>query len=213
MSQTGTSSWAQDPISVSGIYPHLTAYNGHAECGIGAVVPWAGRLWWVTYPPHKRRGSNDKLYSIDDVMNFTIHPESVGGTHASRMIHDPSNQLFIGAYAISAKGDVRAFDVQQIPGRYTAFAAHLTDPEHKLYMVDMEGPVWEIDVATLEGTRLFNKPLPGWHGKGAYSGQGRLVVSNNGEHAAGDIPMPYEFDFKSSPGGREILGVLGQYDG
>ncbi len=45
-------------IHISGIYPHLTAYGvysqhgahhmpGHEECGIGAVVPWANKLWMV----------------------------------------------------------------------------------------------------------------------------------------------------------------------
>ncbi|MFO0928081.1 MAG: hypothetical protein U0736_13765 [Gemmataceae bacterium] len=32
--------------SFSGIYPHLAHFNSDGECGTGAVVPWAGRLWW-----------------------------------------------------------------------------------------------------------------------------------------------------------------------
>lgn len=36
----------------SGIYPHLAFYNNESECGTGAVVPWANRLWIVTYGPH-----------------------------------------------------------------------------------------------------------------------------------------------------------------
>ena len=42
-------------LHISGVYPHLTTYGvysqngahykaGHNECGIGAVVPWAGKL-------------------------------------------------------------------------------------------------------------------------------------------------------------------------
>ena len=49
----------------SGRYPHLGVFNHGGECGIGAVVPWADRLWLVTYSPHSPRGSNDKLYEID----------------------------------------------------------------------------------------------------------------------------------------------------
>ena len=46
-------------VQISGIYPHLAVYNDiggpqDRECGIGAVVPWAGRLWLMTYPPHQR---------------------------------------------------------------------------------------------------------------------------------------------------------------
>ncbi|MGV3531426.1 MAG: hypothetical protein ACO1QR_03590, partial [Chthoniobacteraceae bacterium] len=48
----------------SGIYPHLAYFNEENECGTGAVVPWAGRLWAITYAPHKPEGSTDKLYEI-----------------------------------------------------------------------------------------------------------------------------------------------------
>jgi hypothetical protein len=44
---------AEEPLEVSGIYPSLASFNKAGECGIGAIVPWAGRLWWVTYPPHE----------------------------------------------------------------------------------------------------------------------------------------------------------------
>ena len=55
-----------EPRSVSGIYPHLTMFNLEGECGTGAVVPWAGRLWVVTYAPHMPKGSTDKLYEISE---------------------------------------------------------------------------------------------------------------------------------------------------
>jgi hypothetical protein len=45
----------------SGIYPHLASFNIQNECGTGAVVPWADRLWVMTYAPHWPMGSSDKL--------------------------------------------------------------------------------------------------------------------------------------------------------
>lgn len=33
------------PRCVDGIYPHLAMFNDEGECGTGAVVPWADRLW------------------------------------------------------------------------------------------------------------------------------------------------------------------------
>ncbi|MCK5000274.1 MAG: hypothetical protein KAS23_12090, partial [Anaerohalosphaera sp.] len=107
-----------EKLSISGVYPDLTVYGvysqngahkvaGHEECGIGAVVPWAGKLWMITYAPHKPHGSEHKLHSVDADMNLTIHPESVGGTPAGRMVHRESNQLLIGPYVIDAKGNVR----------------------------------------------------------------------------------------------------------
>ena len=32
-------------LNISGIYPNLTMYNQEGECGTGALVPWADRLW------------------------------------------------------------------------------------------------------------------------------------------------------------------------
>ena len=36
----------------------------------------------------------------------------------------------------------------------------------------MEGMLYEVDVHTLEVTKLFHKPVPGWHGKGGYTAPG-----------------------------------------
>ena len=50
------------PLCISGIYPNLAYFNKEGECGTGAVVPWADRLWVITYGPHMPFGSSDKLY-------------------------------------------------------------------------------------------------------------------------------------------------------
>ena len=39
---------------------------------------------------------------------------------------------------------------------------------------------------TLAVKQLFKKPVPGWHSKGGYTSQGRLVISNNGELHVGN---------------------------
>ena len=125
-------------IHISGIYPHLTTYGiysqngghykeGHDECGIGAIVPWAGKLWMVNYAPHMPKGSEHKLFSVDPDLSkpMTVHPESVGGTPAGRMIHKESNQLLIAHYLIDAKGNVRTISPNEMPIRVTAIARHL----------------------------------------------------------------------------------------
>jgi len=177
----------------SGIYPHLAFFNSGSECGTGAVVPWAGRLWAITYSPHKPLGSDDKLYEIDEDLNITIRPESVGGTPASRMIHRESQQLFIGPYAIDRNRNVRVIRPDVMPGRLTGNARHLTDPANKIYYATMEEGFYEVDVKTLEVRELYRDGnrtgnmggdlLPGYHGKGLYSGQGRLIYANNGENS------------------------------
>ncbi len=179
-----------EPLSFSGIYPSLAYFNNEGECGTGAVVPWAGRLWVITYGPHLPTGSSDKLYSLDDKLNVTVHPESIGGTPANRMIHRESKQLFIGPYAIDEKGGVRAIPYKQMYGRHTGNARHLTDPENKIYYATMEEGFYEVDVHSLAVKELWadeqrktgtHADLPGYHGKGFYSGQGVMVYANNGD--------------------------------
>lgn len=184
---------ASEPLfSVSGIYPHLAMFNEERECGTGAVVPWAGRLWVITYAPHQPRGSTDKLYEITPDLRQIIRPESIGGTPANRFVHRESQQLFIGPYAIDAGGNVRVIPYAQMFGRPTGNARHLFDPANKLYYASMEEAFYEVDVHTLEVTELFRDEaleggrkagLPGYHGKGLSSGQGVLVYANNGENS------------------------------
>lgn len=184
---------AQARPSFSGIYPHLAMFNNEAECGTGAVVPFADRLWVITYGPHLPKGSSDKLYEITPDLVQTVRPESIGGTPANRMIHRESNQLFIGPYAIDGNRNVRAIPYKDMPGRHTANARHLTDPSGKIFFLTMEEGVYEVDVKSLAVKELFKDGnstknmggdlLPGYHGKGAYSGFGRLIYANNGENS------------------------------
>ena len=180
-----------EPPSWSGIYPHLAFYNNEGECGTGAVVPWADRLWAITYAPHKPKGSSDKLYEISPDLSVTIRPESIGGTPANRMIHRESNQLFIGPYAIDAQRNVRTIPYGSMFGRPTGIARHLTSPADKILFATMEEGIYEVDVHSLAVQELWadeqrkegrHAGLPGYHGKGFYSSQGRYVYANNGEH-------------------------------
>ena len=208
---------------ISGIYPHLTTYgvysqngahnkSGHNECGIGAIVPWAGKLWMVNYAPHMPRGSEHKLYSVDPDFKqpLTIHPESVGGTPAGRMLHAESKQLLIAHYLIDADGHVRVIPPTEMPIRVTAIARHLTDPANLVYYIDMEGSIWEANVHTLAVKQLFKKPVPGWHGKGGYTSQGRLVVSNNGELHVGNYS---DLLVGGEARNEEERGVLAEFNG
>ncbi len=208
-------------LNISGVYPHLAVFNegdgilcgsNGNETGIGAIVPWAGKLWMVTYSPHCPNGSSDKLYSIDKDLNVTIHPESVGGTPANRMIHKPSQQLLIGPYLIDTAANVRVIHPDVMPGRLTATTRHLDKPESMVYYYDMEGMLYEANVYDLSVTKLFHKPVPGWHGKGAYTTQGRLIIANNGEHKVFDIEKGF-LQAGGPPQNVEEMGVLAEWDG
>lgn len=207
----------EGPLQVSGIYPHLAYYNEEGECGTGAVVPWADRLWVVTYGPHFPLGSSDKLYEITPELQQITREESLGGTPANRMIHPESNQLFIGPYAIDQERNVRAISYQVMPGRHTGNARHLTDPENLIYYGTMEEGFYEVDVSSLAVNELYQdgnmtrkegemdqaaELLVGAHGKGLYSGQGVLVYSNNGEASSKALT---DFDIEA--------GALAEWDG
>jgi hypothetical protein len=178
----GTISVVGDGEQYSGIYPHLAYFNNEGECGTGAVVPWADRLWVITYGPHCPLGSSDKLYEITPDLQMTVRPESVGGTPANRMIHRESKQLNIGPYFIDKNRKVRVVPPKMMPGRLTGTARHLMDPANKVYIATMEEGLYEVDVHTLDVKELIKdgnrqpsigdgiqSELPGYHGKGPFA--------------------------------------------
>lgn len=182
----GDTEVSRKPSHVGGVFPNLTVMakglGSNSEAGIGALIPWAGKLWAVGYVAHIN-GQGLGLYEIDEDMTMRRHPASVTGTFANRMAHWPSGQAFIGPYAIDADGSVRVIeDLRQV--RLAATCEHLTDPANKVYVLGMEGQFWEVDVHTLETKRLFDlvrelqiNATP--HFKSAYAAEGRVVVANN----------------------------------
>ena len=205
---------------ISGIYPHLTTYSHGRlkgnygfgnECGIGALAVWNEKLYLVNYAAHQPKGSEHKLYIIDKDKKMEIFQGSIGGTPAARMIHKESNQLFIGPYVVDSTENVRVIPVKAMEGRLTAIARHLKDPANMLYYFDMEGALFEVNVHTLEVTKLFTNPLPGWHGKGGYTSQGKLVLANNGEHT-NEPRTAWKIDTADIIG-AEKNGILAEFDG
>ncbi|WP_206028454.1 discoidin domain-containing protein [Thalassoroseus pseudoceratinae] len=177
----------------SGVYPHLRMWNDEAECGTGAVVPWQGSLWAVTYAPHRPNGSTDRLYEVTSNLRQNIFKGSVGGTPANRMIHRETDQLLIGPYVIDSEKAIRVIPSSKMFGRLTGNARHLSDPANKVYYATMEEGLYEVDVNSLAVKCLIRdgnpgapetgivSQLPGYHGKGLYTGQGRLIYANNGD--------------------------------
>lgn len=197
-------------LNVSGIFPHLSVQADllpvRNECGIGALMSWADRLWMITYVAHAGGGSG--LYEIDHNLNMRKHSESVVGTYANRLIHHASDSIIIGPHVIDRHGNVRTIDgVKNY--RLAATMEHLEDPDNKVYFLSMEGPMFEVDLNTFETKQLFDlteelaiaqkyknasatgsvedidlamerdetQPQP--HFKAAHTAQGRVVVANN----------------------------------
>ena len=149
---------SEPQVHVNGVFPNLTVLakgvGSDSEAGIGALIPWAEKLWAVGYVAHIR-GEGLGLYEISEDMTMRRHPAAVTGTFANRMAHWPSGQAFIGPHAIDAEGNVRTIESLK-KYRLTATVSHLTDPKNKVYFLGMEGRFWEVDVLTLESKLLFN---------------------------------------------------------
>ena len=101
------------PVQVGNAFTNLTVMaegvGSTSETGIGALIPWADRLWAVGYVAHIA-GDGIGLYEIHDDMTMRLHPESVTGTYANRMVHWETQQAVIGPHVIDPEGNVRTFD-------------------------------------------------------------------------------------------------------
>lgn len=73
-------------MHVDGVFPHMTVMadrlGSDSEAGVGALIPWANKLWAVGYVSHIR-GRGLGLYEIDENMTMRWHPASVTGTFAN----------------------------------------------------------------------------------------------------------------------------------
>lgn len=154
-------------------------------------MPWADALWVVTYNSHKQRtGKGLGLFRVDETKRSErVHVHD--GTHANRLIHKESNQCFIGPYVIDAKGNWKYIPALGDDHRLTATFRHLKDPANLVYVLTMEGLLFELDVQTLKTKLAFDliqvfgiKARP--HFKGGFTGQGRIAVTNNGFYAFGE---------------------------
>ena len=191
MSNTqGASERSGRPFCVSGVIPRLAIQAGlgppRSECGVGALMPWADRLWTVAYVSHKKEtGVGTGLYEIDEDFTLTRRRESRVGTYTNRMVHFASSQLIVGPHLIDPDRNVRT--VEPLANvRLCSTMRHLEDPEHMVYMLGMEGEFFEMDVHSLKVRQLadltkeLRSPRPRHiHLKAGYSALGRVLVAGN----------------------------------
>lgn len=184
------------PIQVNGVFPSMTIRSDdvasvRSETGIGALMPWANKLWAISYVAHSE-GKGIGLYEISEDMTMRKHPASVTGTYANRMVHQQSDQAIIGPHIISVQGNVRTFS-ELTKHRLTATMTHLSNPDSLVYFLTMEGLLFEANVYSLKTkviadlvSEFYSKDYNTLrkqgiyiHFKGGYTGNGRVVVANN----------------------------------
>lgn len=207
-SATETEQTTKPLYHVNGVFPNLTVLGPmehRSESGIGALLPWADKLWMVGYVAHIK-GSRIGLYEIDDNMTMRKHPESVTGTFANRWVSRSKNVAIIGPHLIDKNGDVSTYQ-ELSKHRLTATMSHLEDPG-KVYFLTMEGLFFEASInEDMAVKQLFDLvevlKLPATtyvHFKGGFTGNGRVVVANNSYN---------ERDYK----GEHHSGRLAEWDG
>ena len=178
------------PVSASGVFPALTvtASSGpkRSECGHGALMAWADRLYAISYLSVADAGSGTGLYEIDENMTQTL-VAAHNSTYANRLLIPLADVIVIGPFVIDAQRNVRVFE-SLLHVRVGGMAEHLTEPATLVYMLGMDGPLWECSLVTLACTQLFDLvkalDIPASageqpHFKAAHTSSGLLWVASN----------------------------------
>ena len=201
------------PASFSGVVPSLAQVADlgppRSEIGVGCLAPWAGVLYVLNYNSHKQKsGRGVSLRRIAADLSMEVVPETLGidGTYTNRFVHYPTNQLVIGPHVIDDGHRVRTVP-ELAPLRVCGTCRHMTRAEEWVYVLCMEGELFELNLRTLECVQLFdlNQELGTLgehkvHYKDCYCCFGRLVVCSNEYH---------EPDWR----GDQSQGRLAEWDG
>jgi hypothetical protein len=177
-------------LNISGVMPHLAQIADlgppRSEIGVGCLMPWAGKLYVLNYSSHRRQtGTGTGLRVIEPDFSMRVHPGAVDGTYANRMIHHPTNQLIIGPHMIDAQHNVRTVR-ELIDIRLCGTSPHLVEPNRLVYVLGMEGELFELDVVTLAckhiadlQQHLGTQGETLVHFKDCFTNSGRLIVCSN----------------------------------
>ena len=201
------------PVQVSGIFPHLAQIGDlgppRSEIGVGCLMPWAGKLYVLNYNSHKEhtgRGVSLRRIHADLSMEVVAETLGVDGTYTNRFVHYPSNKIVIGPHVIDAQHNIRTIPELR-PLRVCGTCRHLTDPENLVYVLTMEGELFELHMHTMACKQIANlQDILSTDGEGrvhfkdCYCCFGRLVVCSN-EY--------FEEDWKR----ERKQGRLAQWDG
>jgi len=178
------------PASYSGVIPEFAQIADlgppRSEIGVGCLMPWNGRLYVLNYVSHRKQtGTGAGLRVIDEHMNMTLHPAAVDGTYANRFVHAASNRMVIGPHVVEADHQVHTVK-ELIDVRVTGTTWHLTRPDELVYVLGMEGELFELNVQTLACEQIAElQDTLGTEGEGkvhfkdCYCAFDRLVVCSN----------------------------------
>lgn len=199
--------------TVSGVAPSLAQIGDfgppRTELGVGALMPYNGAMYVQNYNSHRAEtGTGVSLRRIEGDFSMDKVPEAIGvdGTYTNRLVHFETGLLVIGPHVIEPDHTVHTVD-ELAQHRLCGTARHLTRPETHVYVLTMEGLVFELELTTRHAAQVWdlNEELlteGEWkvHYKDCYTAHGRFVVCSN-EYGEEDWA------------GEQSRGRLAEYDG
>ncbi|MGO2046734.1 MAG: hypothetical protein ACTH2X_05770 [Brachybacterium tyrofermentans] len=199
--------------TVSGVAPSLAQIGDfgppRSELGVGALMPYNGALYVQNYNSHRAEtGTGVSLRRIEGDFSMQKVPEvlDVDGTYTNRFVHFETGLLVIGPHVIEPDHSVHTVD-ELAQHRLCGTARHLTRPETHVYVLTMEGLVYELELAARHAALVWdlNEELATEgemkvHYKDCYTAHGRFVVCSN-EYGEDDWA------------GRQSRGRLAEFDG
>lgn len=166
------------------------SFYTRSEAGIGALMPWADKLWITTYPDENSNGGGMGLWSLDEDGELTLVQET-NGTHAGRAVS--GDYAFIGQHKIGRDGTV-------YPLRFKNLLANVTgSPTGGTFRLTGRGlstaPIaYNASTATVQdairalGTVYANAVVTGSPGSYTIAGIWSLLALGNNSLTGGSSP-------------------------
>lgn len=209
-------------VGVKAARTFTTGTNQTSEAGIGALMPFADKLYFINYPDENGDGDGLGLWVMDE----KLQPELIAETNVTSAARTTfNNRLFIGVHVIDSDGNITPITGLPADERPAGYAK-LSGSAY-LWAWMMSGTLYKIDPATLVATianngvsssagnlNIVGQP----HGKAIWGHPtGRyLFVTLNRENPDGRLAV---FDTQAETwttidtGNNSWIEVGGSYDG
>lgn len=125
------------------------------EAGVGALLPWADRLWFTVYPAENAESDDLGLFSIGlDERRPRLDAET-NACDTGRILHRATAKAIVGRHIISSAGVVTAITGFNAADRVTAYCMHPLAPTTKVLALTMSSNataqparIYEVTMAT-----------------------------------------------------------------
>lgn len=151
-------------VSAGGVFPALTVTadsspaglaSPRSECGHGALMAWADKLFTISYLSVPNAGAGTGLYAIDANMVQTKLADH-NSTFANRMLFPPTSSIVMGPWVIDAAGNISGVFSSLLHVRLGGMSKSINNPDTHVYMLGMDGPLWECSMLDFSCVQLFD---------------------------------------------------------